>query len=172
MYISLANSLDHCTQGSTRDGGDTPPSLGRHSIIDNVDASSVSTASSELGDSGGEAVAVLEVAHEGGELSTLHSVPAGVELVSSGREGVGDAIELGCEGISLLVKSAVSIHLGGGGRVVEAVNFFNECVITPISAGEEGEEPGRRGLCGVLSIVRVEEELNNVGGFPWLPPCQ
>ncbi len=23
MYISLANSLDHCTQGGTRDGGDT-----------------------------------------------------------------------------------------------------------------------------------------------------
>jgi len=172
MYISLASSFDHCTQGGTGDGGDTPPSLGRRSVIDNADVSSVSTASSELGDSGGEAVAVLEVAHEGGELSTLHLVSTGIELVSSGREGVGDAIELSGEGVSLLVKSAVSIHLGGGSGVVEAADFLDEHVITPVSGGEEGKEPGRRGLCGALSIVRTEEEFDNVGGFPWLPPCQ
>ncbi len=130
------------------------------------------TASSELGDSGGEAVAVLEVAHEGGELSTLHLVSTGIELVSSGREGVGDAIELSGEGVSLLVKSAVSIHLGGGSGVVEAADFLDEHVITPVSGGEEGKEPGRRGLCGALSIVRTEEEFDNIGGFPWLPPCQ
>src|SRR5216683_1912829 len=170
MYISLASSFDHCTQGGTGDGGDTPPSLGRRSIVDSTDASSVSTALSELRDSGGEAVVVLEVAHEGGELSTLHSVSAGIELVSSGRERVGDAIELGGEGISLLVKSAVSIHLGGGSRVVEAADLLDERVIAPVVGGEEGEEPGRRSLRGVLSIVRTEEEFDNVGGFPWLPP--
>src|SRR5712671_1548959 len=128
------------------DSGDTPPSLGRCSVVDNADASSVSTALSELRDSGGEAVVVLEVVHEGGELSTLHSVSAGIELVSSGRERVGDAIELGGEGISLLVKSVVLIHLGGGSRVVEAADLLDERVIAPVVGGEEGEEPGRRGL--------------------------
>jgi len=172
MYISLANSLDHCTQGGTGDGGDTPPSLGRRSVVDSTDASSVSTASAELSDSGGEAVAILEVAHEGGELPALHLVSAGVELVAHTGEGIGDVIEFACEVVSLLFKSAVSIHLGCGGGVVEAANLFDERVIAPVLGGEEGEEPGSCGLRGVLSIVRAEEELDNVGGFPWLPPCQ
>ena len=172
MYISLANSLDHCTQGRTGDGGDTPPSLGRRSVVDSTDASSVSTASAELSDSGGEAVAILEVAHEGGELPALHSVSAGVELVAYAGKGVGDAIEFACEAVSLLLKSAVSIHLGCGGGVVEAANFFDERVIAPVLGCDEGEEPGSCGLRGVLSIVRAEEEFDNVGGFLWLPPCQ
>ena len=172
MYISLASSFDHCTQGGTGDGGDTPPSLGRRSVVDSTDASSVSTASSKLSDSGGEAVAVLEMTHEGGELSALHSVSAGVELVAHAGEGVGDAIELACEAVLLLLKSAVSIHLGGGGGVVEAMDLLDECVITPIVGGEEGEEPGSCGLRGALSIVRMEEEFDNVGGLLWLPPCQ
>jgi len=172
MYISLASSFDHCTQGGTRDGGDTPPSLGRHSIINNTDASSVSTASSELRDSGGEAVPILKVAHEVGELSTLHMVSTGIEFVSDGCEGVGDVIELSSEVGPLLVKSAVSIHLGSGSRVVEATDLLNEGVVTSIVGGEEGEEPGRCGLHRVLSIVRTEKEFNNVGGFPWLPPSQ
>ncbi len=172
MYISLANSLDHCTQGGTGDGGDTPPSLGRRSVIDSTDTSSVSMASAELSDSGGEAVAILEVAHESGELSALHSVSTGVELVARAGKGVGDAIELACEAVPLLFKSAVSIHFGCGGGVVEAANLFDERVIAPVLGGEEGEEPGSCGLRGVLSIVRAEEELDNVGGFPWLPPCQ
>ena len=172
MYISLANSLDHCTQGGTGAGGDTAPSLGRRSVVDSTDASSVSTASAELSDSGGEAVAVLEVAHESGELSALHSVSAGVELVSHTGESVGDAVELTCEAVPLLFKSAVSIHFGCGGRVVEAANFFDERVIAPVLGGEEGEEPGSCGLRGVLSIVRAEEEFDNIGGLPWLPPCQ
>src|SRR6267154_2624143 len=172
MYISLANSLDHCTQGGTGDGGDTPPSLGRRSVVDSTDASSVSTASAELSDLGGEAVVVLEVVHEGRELSALHSVSTGVELVAHAGEGVGDAIELTCEAVSLLLKSAVSIHLGCGSGVVEASSFFDERVITPVLGGEEGEEPGSCRLRGVLSIVRAEEEFDNVGGLPWLPPCQ
>ena len=171
-YISLASLLDHCTQGGTGDGGDTPPSLGRRSVVDSTDASSVSTASAELSDSGGEAVAVLEMSHEDGELSALHSVSTGVELVAHGGEGIRDAIELACEAVSLLLKSAVLIHFGGGGGVVKAANFFDEHVITPVLGGEEGEEPGSCGLRGVLSIVRAEEEFDNVGGFPWLPPCQ
>jgi len=109
--------------------------------------------------------------HEDGELSTLHSVPAGVELVSHAGEGVGDAVELTCEAVPLLFKSAVSIHFGCGGGVVEVVNFFDERVIAPVLGGEEGEEPGSCGIRGVLSIVRAEEEFDNVGGFPWLPPC-
>ncbi len=172
MYISLANSFNHCTQGGTGDGGDTPPSLGRCSVVDSMDTSSVSTASSELSDSGGEAVVVLEMMHKDGELSALHLVSAGVELVSHTGESVGDAVELTCEAVPLLFKSAVSIHFGCGGGVVEAVNFFDERVITPVLGGEEGEEPGSCGLRGVLSIVRAEEEFDNIGGFPWLPPCQ
>jgi len=172
MYISLANSFDHCTQGGTGDGGDTPPSLGRRSVINNVDASSVSTASSELRDLRGEAVLVLEVAHEVGELSALHSVSTSIEFVSDGCEGIRDAVEFRGEVGLLLIKSVVLIHLGSGSGVVEATDLLDKCVVTSIMEGEEGKEPGRRGLCGVLSIVRVEEELNNVGGFPWLPPCQ
>ena len=172
MYISLASLFDHCTQGGTGDGGDTPPSLGRRSIIDNADASSVSTALSKLRDSRGEAVPVLEVVHEVGDLSTLHMVSTSIKLVSSGCEGGRDAVELGGEAVSLLVKSAVSIHLGGGGGVVEAMDLLDECVITPIVGGEEGEEPGSCGLRGALSIVRMEEEFDNVGGLLWLPPCQ
>src|SRR5216683_981058 len=166
MYISLVSSFDHCTQGGTGDGGDTPPSLGRCSVVDNADASSVSMASSKLRDSRGEAVLVLEVTHEVGELSALHTVLAGIELVSGGAEGIGDVIEFGGEVGPLLVKSAVLIHLSGGGRVVEVMDLLDECVVTSIAGGEEGEEPERRGLCGVLSIVRIEEEFDNIGGFP------
>ncbi len=166
MYISLANSFDHCTQGGTGDGSDTPPSLGRRSVVDNVDASSVSTALSKLSDLRGEAVPVLKVPHEVGELSTLHMVSACIELVLDGREGVGDSVEFGGEVGPLLVKSAVLIHLSGGGRVVEVMDLLDECVVTSIAGGEEGEEPERRGLCGVLSIVRIEEEFDNIGGFP------
>src|SRR6266851_4583100 len=97
MYISLASLFDHCTQGGTGDGGDTPPSLGRCSVVNNADVSSVSTAPSKLRDSRGKAVPVLEVAHEVGELSTLHTVSTSIELVLSGCEGIRDAVELGGE---------------------------------------------------------------------------
>jgi len=99
-------------------------------------------------------------------------VSAGIELVTHAGEGVRDAIEFAREAVLLLFKSVVSIHLGCGGGVVEAANLFDERVITPVFGGEEGEEPGSCGLRGVLSIVRAEEELDNVGGFPWLPPSQ
>jgi len=171
MYISLASSFDHCTQDGTGDGGDTPPSLGRCSVVDNVDTSSVLTASSELR-ARGEAVPVLEVVHEVGELSTLHMVSTSIKVVLDGCEGIGDAVEVVGEFCPLLVKSAVLIHLGGGSGVVEAADLLDERVVTPIAGGEEAEKLGRCGVYGGLSIVRMEEEFDNVGGFPWLPPCQ
>ncbi len=72
----------------------------------------------------------------------------------------------------LLFKSAVLIHFGDGGRVVEVLNFFDECMVTSIVRGEEGKKPGSCGLRGGLSIVRMEKELNDICGFPRLPPCQ
>jgi len=121
--------------------------------------SSVSIASSELRDSGDEGVPILEVVHEVGKLSALHVVLAGIEFVSNGCEGVGDMVEFGGEVGPLLVKSTVLIHLGSGSRVVEVVDLLNEGMVTSIMRGKEGEEPGRCGLRGVLSIVRTEEVL-------------
>ena len=172
MYISLASLFNHCTQGSTGDSSDTPPSLGRRSVIDNADASSVSTASSKLRDSGDEGVPILEVVHEVGELSALHAVTAGIKFVAGGGEGIQDAIEFGGELGLLLIKSTVSIHLGNSSRVVEALDLLNECVVTSIAGGKEGKEPGSCSLHGGLSIVRTEEEFDDIGGFPRLPPCQ
>jgi len=43
-------------------------------------------------------------------------------------------------------------------------------MIAPISAGEESEEPGSCSLCGGLSIVRIEEEFDDVCGLPLLMP--
>ncbi len=81
-------------------------------------------------------------------------------------------VELSSKVGLLLVKSTVSIHLGDGGGVIEASNLLNEGVVTSITRGEECKEPGRCGLHGVLSIVRAEEEFDDVGGFPQLLPSQ
>jgi len=64
------------------------------------------------------------------------------------------------------------MHFGGGSGVAEAADLLDKCVETTVMAGEEGEEPGSCGLHGGLSIVRMEEEFDDVGGFPRLPPCQ
>src|SRR5216683_1761918 len=172
IYISLTSSLDHCIQKGTGNSSDTPPSLGRCSVVDNVDASSASMVLSELRDSGDEGVAVLKVVQEDWELSPLHMMPTGTELVAGGGEGIRNAVELSGELGALIVEHAVLVHLGDSCRVVEASSFFNECMETSISGGEECEEPLSCGLHGGLSIVRMEEELDNVGGFPWLPPSQ
>jgi len=172
MYISLASLFDHCTQGGTSNGSDTPPSLGRHSVVDNMDTSSVLTALSKLRDLGDEGVVVLKVAQEGWELSPFHVVVAGVKLVVGRGEGVQNVVELSGELGVLVIKHAVSMHLCNGSRVVEASGLLDEGVETSIARGEEGEEPLSCGLCRGLSIVRTEEELDNVGGFPWLPPGQ
>ena len=63
------------------------------------------------------------------------------------------------------------IHLGDGCWVVESSNLLNEGMITSISASEKGKKPWSCGLCEGLSIVRMKEEFNNIGGFPRLPPC-
>jgi len=172
MYISLTNLLDHCTQGGTSDGGDTPPSLGRCSVVDNTDASSVSMVSSELRDLGDKGVVVLKVVQEGWELSPFHTVLAGVELVMGGGEGVQNVVELSGKLGALVFKCTVSMHLGNSCKVVEASGFLDKGVETSIPRGKEGKEPLSCGLCGGLSIVRMEEELDNIGGFPWLPPGQ
>ncbi len=172
IYISPTNSLDHWIQGTTEDGGDTPLSLGRCSVIDKVDTSSVLMVSAELlSDRWGEGVLVLKVAHEVGELSPFHVVAAPVKAVMGGGEGIQNAVELSHELVSLLIKSLVLIHLGNSCWVVELPNLLDEGMIAPISAGEEGKEPQSCGLCGGLSIVRIEEEFDNIGGLPRLLPC-
>jgi hypothetical protein len=65
------------------------------------------------------------------------------------------------------------VYFGNGSWVVESARLFNKGVETSIPAGEDGEEPGSCCLSnGVLSIVRLEEKLCDVGGFPRLPPGQ
>ena len=70
-----------------------------------------------------------------------------------------------------VVNSVVSIHFCECGGVVEAAYFLNEGMIAPVSAGEEGEEPGSCGLHGGLSIVRTEEEFDDICGLALLVPC-
>jgi len=71
----------------------------------------------------------------------------------------------------LKVVVAVDFHHCCG--VIEAVGFFNKGVETSIPTCEDGKEP--RSCClsnGGLSIVRLEEKLCDIGGFPRLPPSQ
>ncbi len=88
MYISLASSFNHCTQGTIGDGGDTPTSLGRCSVINKEDVISVSTVSSKLLDLGDKGVAVLKVMCKVGELTCFHVMVTGVKAVVGGGEGV------------------------------------------------------------------------------------
>jgi hypothetical protein len=74
---------------------------------------------------------------------------------------------------TFILKVAVLVYLGNCGWVVESACLFDEGVETSIPTGEDGEEPWS--CCfgnGVLSIVRLEEKLCNIGGFPRLPPGQ
>jgi hypothetical protein len=95
-----------------------------------------------------------------------------VKLVSDGGEGVGDPVELGSELSALLLEMTVAIYLCNCCWVVEASGGLDEGVEATVSSCEEGEEPQSHGVHGGLSIVRMEEEFNNVCGFPRLPPCQ
>ena len=81
-------------------------------------------------------------------------------------------IELSGEPCLLFVELVVSEYLCHGGRVVEMVGFLGEGVETSILTGEEGEEPRSCCLSGGLSIVRPEEKVCDIGGFPRLPPSQ
>jgi hypothetical protein len=110
---------------------------------------------------------------EVGELSPLHPVATPFELVADTGNRVRNAVEFTGELRAFVVEAAVAVYLGNGGQVVESARLFDESMETPISAGEDGEEP--RSCCfdnGVLSIVRPEEKLCDVGGFPRLPPSQ
>jgi hypothetical protein len=122
-------------------------------------------------DMGGEGILILEVAYEVGELACLHVIVAGIEAVASGIERIADAIELGGEPALLIVEVAIAAHFGSGGRVVEALDFFHKGVIPSVVTSKEGEEPWGRSFCRGLSIVRMEEEFDDICGFSLLPPC-
>jgi hypothetical protein len=82
-------------------------------------------------------------------------------------------VELAGELGAFVVEVAIAVYFGDGGRVVKPACLLDEGVETSILAGEDGEEP--RSCCfdnGFLSIVRPEEKLCDVGGFPRLPPGQ
>jgi hypothetical protein len=89
--ISLPHVCDHSVHRGLPvgegTGGDTSLPLGRCSAID-MYLTSIATASSELSDGGLEQVSVLEVAEESGDLGPLHAVPAAIEVVAGGGEGV------------------------------------------------------------------------------------
>jgi hypothetical protein len=134
---------------------------------------SISMASLDVGDGGGEGNPVLEMTEEEGELSPLHAETTPLELVANAGNCIQNTVELAGEFGAFVVEAAVAVYLSDGGRVVESARLFNEGVETSIPAGEDGKEP--RSCClgnGLLSIVRPEEKLCDVGGFPRLPPGQ
>jgi hypothetical protein len=134
-------------------------------------STSVSTASVDIGNGGGEGIPALNMLEKDGELCPLHAEAAPIELVVNGGERIQDAVKLAGELDAFVLKTAVSVYFSGCGWVVEVAGFFNEGVETSIPAGEDGEEP--QSCClgnGGLSIVRPEEKLCDVGGFPRLPP--
>jgi hypothetical protein len=127
----------------------------------------------EVGDGGGVTIAVLKMMEEHGELCPLHAEVAPVEVIADGRERIGYVVELARELGSLVLKLAVAKHLRNGGGVAELAGCLDEGMETSVPAAEQGKEPGSCCLGnGVLSIVRPEEKLCNVGGFPRLPPSQ
>jgi len=73
----------------------------------------------------------------------------------------------------LIFKAMVPIYLGDRSGVVEAAGLFDEGMESSIASGEDGEEPWSCCLGnGGLSIVRPEEKLCDIGGFPRLSPGQ
>jgi hypothetical protein len=126
-----------------------------------------------VGDGGGEGILVLEMSEEEGELCPLHAEVAPIELVMDRGKGVGDVVELAGELGAFILEVAVLIYFSDHGWIVEAVGLFNKGVETSIATGEDGEEPWSCCLGnGGLSIVRPEEKLRDVGGFPRLLPGQ
>jgi len=113
------------------------------------------------------------MSEEEGELRPLHAEMAPIKLVANTGEHVRDTVELTGELGVFVFEAAVLVHLSNGSRVVELTCLFNKGVEASILAGEDGEEPWS--CCfgnGGLSIVRPEEKLCDVGGFPRLPPSQ
>ena len=105
-------------------------------------------------------------------MGPLQATSTQVELVSDGGEGIGDPVELGSELSALLLEMTVAIYFCICCQVVEASGGLDEGVEATVLSCEEGEEPQSCGVHVGLSIVRTEEEFNNVCGFPRLPPCQ
>ena len=105
-------------------------------------------------------------------MGPLQATSTRVELVSDGREGIGDPVELDSELSALLLEMTVAIYFCNCCRVIEMSGGLNEGVEAAISSCKEGEEPRRHGVRVGLSIVRTEEEFDDVCGLPRLPPCQ
>jgi hypothetical protein len=72
----------------------------------------------------------------------------------------------------LLLEMAVAIYFHNCCWVVKVSGGLNEGVEATVSSCEEGKEPWSCGVRGGLSIVRMEEEFDDVCGLPRLPPCQ
>jgi len=130
-------------------------------------------ASVDVGGRGGEGIPVLEMLEEEGELCPLHAEMAPIKLVMDAGKCIQDAVEFASELGAFVLEVSVVVYLSDGSQVVESARLFNEGVETSIPTGEDGEEP--QSCClgnGVLSRVRPEEKLCDVGGFPRLPPGQ
>jgi hypothetical protein len=113
------------------------------------------------------------MSEEEGELRPLHAETAPVELVADAGKHVRDVVELTSELGAFVLEVSVVVYFGDSGWVVESTRLFDKGVETSIPTGEDGEEP--QSCClgnGVLSIVRPEEKLCDVGGFPRLLPGQ
>jgi hypothetical protein len=126
----------------------------------------------DIGDGGGEGIPVLEMSEEEGELHPLHVEVAPIELVMNAGEHIRNAVELAGELGVFVLELPVAVDLGDRCQVIEAAGFFDEGMENSIPASEDGKEP--QSCCfgnGVLSIVRPEEKLCNIGGFPRLPPA-
>ena len=82
-------------------------------------------------------------------------------------------VELAGELGVFILEVVVPIYLSDCSRVVKVVGLFDESVESSIVAGEDGKELWSCCLSnGGLSIVRPEEKLCDIGGFPRLPPGQ
>jgi hypothetical protein len=110
----------------------------------------------------------LEMSEEDGELCPLHMEAAPIELVVNGGECIWDVVKLAGELGLLILEVAIPIYLGNCGWVVEVMGLLDEGVEISIVSCEDGEEP--QSCC--LSIVRPEEKLCDIGGFPRLLPSQ
>jgi hypothetical protein len=81
-------------------------------------------------------------------------------------------VEFGNQLGAFLVERSVLVDFGNGGGVVEVLYFFDKGVVTTVLAGEEGKEPRGCHFSGGFSIVRTQEELDDICGLPRLPPSQ
>ena len=82
-------------------------------------------------------------------------------------------VELTGELGTFILEVSIAVYFSDHCQVVESAGLFDEGVETSILTGEDGKEPWSCCLSNSgLSIVRLEEKLCNIGGFPRLPPGQ